>query len=163
MKKAPLLVALTLAVLVAHPARAQVKQGFGLGVMLGEPTGLSLKLGLSDTQALAVGLAWSMTENSSFQFQLDYLLHNFELFDAPGTENQLALYYGIGGRVRQKSNNGNSKNSGDSQVGVRLPVGITYVFRDAPVDVFGELVPILDVLPTTSFGWGAAIGTRFYF
>jgi len=33
----------------------------------------------------------------------------------------------------------------------------------APFDVFAELVPSLQIIPTTGFGFDAGFGARFYF
>ncbi|MBP2681688.1 MAG: hypothetical protein H6Q78_1551, partial [Candidatus Krumholzibacteriota bacterium] len=45
----------------------------------------------------------------------------------------------------------------------RVPVGLTYIFDGAPLDIFFEIVPILDLIPDTEFDANAAIGIRFYF
>jgi hypothetical protein len=37
------------------------------------------------------------------------------------------------------------------------------MFADAPVDIFLELVPILDLAPETDFDLGGGIGARFWF
>lgn len=163
MKKSIWILTLALSLLVGQGARAQLKDGLGVGIMLGEPTGLAFKMRTGEEQAVAVGVAWSFTENPSFQFQMDYLLHNFEIFNSPGQQEQLALYYGLGGRLRLKDNSDKDNKNDEVLVGVRLPVGITYLFKDAPVDIFLEAVPILDVVPDTDFGWGAAFGAHFYF
>ena len=94
---------------------------------------------------------------------MDYLFHNFEVLGSPGQKSQLPLYYGLGGRVKLKDNSNNKNKDNDTLVGIRLPVGVSYLFKDAPVDLFGEIAPILDVVPETDFGWGAALGARFYF
>lgn len=146
-----------------HATQAQLKEGIGIGIMLGEPTGLNFKLRTVDEQAVAVGAAWSFTDNPSFQFQMDYLLHNFETLYSPGQKNSFVLYYGLGGRVRLKDNSANKNKDNETLIGLRLPLGISYLFRDAPVDFFGELAPILDIVPDTAFGWGAAFGARIYF
>jgi len=48
-------------------------------------------------------------------------------------------------------------------LGLRLPVGLTYLFDGAPVDLFLEAVPSLDLLPGTSFDLDAALGARYWF
>jgi hypothetical protein len=40
---------------------------------------------------------------------------------------------------------------------------LTYIFQSAPVDIFFEVVPILDLVPDTEFDLNAALGARFFF
>ena len=51
----------------------------------------------------------------------------------------------------------------DTQLGVRVPLGLAYLFQTAPVDIFLEIVPILDFIPETDFRINAALGARYYF
>ena len=54
-------------------AMAHAQDGLGVGVILGEPTGISLKAWTSDKHAVDAAVAWSFSENDSFQFHADYL------------------------------------------------------------------------------------------
>jgi hypothetical protein len=49
------------------------------------------------------------------------------------------------------------------RLGVRIPFGIAYQFSEVPVDVFLEIVPVLDLNPSTSGSINAALGVRYYF
>ena len=49
----------------------------GAGIILGEPTGVSLKYWLTETSALDAGFTWSFVDENAFQIQADYLIHNF--------------------------------------------------------------------------------------
>ena len=128
--------------------------GFGIGIMAGEPTGVSMKLWLSEANALDAGVAWSLESNNSFQLQVDYVMHKFDLINVG--DGSLPLYFGLGGRIRFRENN-------SDDIGVRVPVGLDYLFEDTPIDIFGEIVPILDLAPSTEFDINAAVGARFYF
>jgi hypothetical protein len=81
----------------------------------------------------------------------DLLWHNYILDMDQG---KLPVYYGIGAKLLLASELG---------VGIRVPVGLVYLFESAPVDMFAELVPGLDLLPGTGFGMDAAIGVRYFF
>ena len=134
-------------------AGSAASQGnFGLGIILGEPTGVSAKLWLTDRTAVDAAAAWSFSDEQAFHLHADYLLHNFDLIKV--SKGKLPVHFGIGGRVKFEDK---------SKVGVRIPVGLTYIFDGAPVDIFFELVPILDLAPDTEFEANAAIGARFYF
>ena len=62
-----------------------------------------------------------------------------------------------GGRILNRTDQ-NSLN-----VGIRLPVGIEYLFQRAPLDVFLEVVPVLDLTPESTVDVNASIGTRYFF
>lgn len=157
MKK--ILLALAIAGLLGK-ANAQ-SSGFGLGIMVGDPTGISGKYWLSGDRAADFGLAWSLN-GDYFHVHADYLFHNTSLISV--SKGQLALYYGPGVRIRTWSK-GKWEDHDGSQVsfGARFPVGLDYMFDGAPVDCFLELAPSLDLVPSTTFDLDAAIGARYWF
>jgi hypothetical protein len=124
---------------------------FGLGIILGEPTGVSAKLWTRGNNAFDFAAAWSFKGDGNLLLQADYVWHSFL---ARSSSGKLALYYGIGGRVIFQN---------DPRVGARIPVGLDYQFSSAPIDIFVELVPILDFVPSTNFNLGGGIGVRFWF
>lgn len=127
-------------------------KGVGLGIIVGEPTGFSFKYWTSSTTAFDAAIAWSFIDGGAFHIHADYIIHSFNLITVP--EGKLPFYYGIGGRL---------KTSSDTQLGVRVPLGLAYIFQSAPVDIFLEVVPILDFIPKTDFRINAALGARYYF
>lgn len=150
-------------VLATGAARAQQADDFGLGVILAEPTGLSAKYWINRDEAIDAAAAWSFSRYTSFEFHADYLIHRYDLFhDVDTTVGKPALYFGLGGRLKLGDSNNNTS-EGDDRLGIRVPVGITYLFAKAPFDVFAEVVPILDIAPDTKLDANAAIGGRFYF
>lgn len=142
--------------------------GLGLGIMLGEPTGISGKYWIGSDRALDFGLAWGLWHGGYVHVHGDYLFHNSELI--PVKSGSLPLYYGPGLRVRSW-NDGNYWRRGryyDSDgsrvdVGIRFPVGLAYLMDKAPVDVFIELVPTLDLVPATGLELDGALGARYWF
>lgn len=139
------------AVLTCGSVQAQ-DRGFGLGVILGEPTGISGKLWTGYRTAIDGAIAWSFEKKSSMHLHGDLLFHNFHLTKIH--KGKFLTYYGIGGRVKFEDK---------SKVGVRVPLGINYLFAKAPLDVFLEIVPILDLAPSTDFSLNGAIGIRYFF
>jgi hypothetical protein len=130
-------------------------RGFGLGVILGEPTGVSGKLWLSGKSAIDMAAAWSLSKDNELHLHGDYLVHSFNVIKVE--KGRLPIYYGIGGRIRFDDGDG------DDNIGVRIPVGMAYIFSGAPLDLFLEVVPILDLAPDTDFDMNAALGMRYYF
>ncbi len=138
---------------------------FGLGVIIGEPTGVSAKLWTSNTNALAFGVGWSVEGyringfDSDYDnvtrthIHADYLWHSFYAISPNG---QFPLYYGIGGRI----------NTGPQYSGtfaVRGIIGIEWLPRNTPLDIFIEVVPSLQLVSSTGIGIDAGIGARFFF
>ena len=139
------------AVLICGSAQAQ-DEGFGLGVILGEPTGISGKLWTGQRTAVDGAVAWSFEKKSSMHVHGDLLFHSFHL--ARIDKAKFLTYYGIGGRIKFED---------DSKLGVRFPLGMDYLFAKSPFDFFLEIVPILDLAPSTDFSLNGAIGFRYFF
>lgn len=137
------------------PTEAQT-EGLGLGITVGEPTGLTGKLWVSEHTAFAGAVAWSFRNSGSLQIQGDYLIH-LELTGEikRDIKGRSFFHYGIGGRIRD--------DPADNRMSVRVPLGITYAFAKSPLDFFVEAVPMLDLAPETDFDVGGAIGARFFF
>lgn len=152
-----LTLALLSAILLAAavPVAAQNAKNVGIGFILGEPTGIDAKFWLADSHALEFAVAWSLSDNEEFHLQGDYLFHKWDVFDIT-TGDDFPLYFGIGGRVILIDHV-------DDVVGIRFPVGLAYIFADYPFDIFGAIVPILDIAPDTDFDLEGAIGARFWF
>jgi hypothetical protein len=154
---------LGLMMILAKPITAQ-DHGFGMGIILGEPTGLSAKAWTSTDNAFDFAIAWSFNnyhhDNNNNDFnndgnvllQADYVWHFFKAISV--SKGKLPIYVGIGARVVLAD---------DPNFGIRIPVGIDYLFADAPIDIFLEIVPILDLSPSSDFGVGGGIGARYWF
>jgi hypothetical protein len=139
-------------ILLNMPTIKAQSSGIGLGVIVGEPTGVSFKYWTGSTTAFDAALAWSFVDEGAFHIHGDYLFHNMRLITIP--DGLLPFYYGIGARI---------KTAHDTKLGVRVPFGLAYLFHNAPVDIFLEIVPILDLTPKTDFGINAALGARYFF
>jgi hypothetical protein len=153
MKRMTFLIAI-LVVCVAFQADAKPRGNFGLGIIIGEPTGIDGKLFLSESNAVEGAVAWSLSGNNNVHLQAEYLYHNYTLITVE--KGQLPLFFGVGGRVAFREN-------ADDLIGIRIPVGLAYEFEGGVFDVFGELVPILELHPDTEFDLEGAIGGRFWF
>ncbi|MBI1806448.1 MAG: hypothetical protein HYR76_05295 [Ignavibacteria bacterium] len=128
-------------------------RGFGIGILIGEPTGVSVKGWLNATNAIDAGVAWSFVRETSFHIHGDYLWHSFDVFKS---SEKIPLYYGIGGRIKTGRHQ-------DTRLGLRVVVGVGYIFRNAPVDLFFEVAPIVDLAPSTELQGNVGLGARFFF
>jgi hypothetical protein len=154
---------LLLIAFAVKPAIAQ-DRGFGIGLILGEPTGISAKLWTSQNNAFDFGLGVGLggdrikyqgnyNNGSRLHFHMDYLWHAFNVISS--TE-RFPLYYGVGGRF-------NSGGGYDGSLGLRGVFGIAWLPRATPIDVFLELVPVFQVTPLTGLGMNAGLGIRYFF
>jgi hypothetical protein len=135
-------------------AIAQVDRPFGLGIIVGEPTGINAKYYLNRINAIQGSMAWSLEGNNDIQIQGEYLFHRYDWIKVENGE--LPVYFGVGGVI-------SFREAADNIIGIEFPVGLDYIFAGAPFDVFGQIVPILELAPATDFELDAAIGARFFF
>ncbi|MBN1884299.1 MAG: hypothetical protein JW876_02085 [Candidatus Krumholzibacteriota bacterium] len=147
------LAACLLAIAAAPAAAERIDAGdHEIGVILGEPSGLSYKYWTAWNAAVDFGLAWSFGNDGNVHIHADYLLHNFDFFE-DDLEN-FPLYAGIGGRVRLDD---------DARIGLRIVVGAEYILEDTPLAFFFEIAPILDFAPETEADVNGGLGLRYVF
>jgi hypothetical protein len=84
---------------------------------------------------------------------MDYLWHAFE---AIHSNERFPIYYGIGGRI----NTGAGYNS---SIAVRGVIGIAWMPRETPIDIFFELVPSLQLTSSAGLAIDAGLGARYFF
>jgi hypothetical protein len=142
----------------------------GLGVNLGSPNGISAKYWLNHRNAidLAVGGNGYYLGNyySGVNLHVDYLWHYYGVFGSPRTQayDHLPLYIGIGAMASSPyvaDDRGVLTPQG--VIGVRGVAGLSWLFRNAPFDVFADLAPTLILVPNPAFIVDPEIGGRFYF
>lgn len=154
MKKVFSLITFVILATISLNANPVQQNQWGVGVIAGEPTGLSFKTWLSDEHALDAAIAWSFEEKSSLHIHASYLLHDFELLNAD--RGEMPLYIGAG--LRYKARSGQS-----DRLGIRVPVGIAYHMPNDPIEIFAEIAPIFDLSPGSRVVVSGSIGIRFYF
>ncbi len=154
MKKIFICMVLIAVLIPVSSAASEHRSSFGAGIILGEPTGVSMKLWTGGSTAVQGAVAWSFTEHTNLHLHADYIWHRWNLIQVE--KGSLPLYFGVGGRLRLRD-------EVDDTLGVRFPVGLAYEFADAPFDLFLELVPVLDLTPSSEFDLNAALGGRYYF
>lgn len=127
----------------------------GAGIIIGEPTGLSVKYFLNDTLAIDGAAGWSFDDHTEFYLHSDLLLHKFDLINV--SKGRLPVYIGAGVLARFRDD------EHDNEVGLRVPVGISYMFDGLPVDIFAELSPGIDLSPSTRIDFTGGVGIRYWF
>ena len=133
-----------------NTAHAQYRPGSTeLGVILGEPTGVSIQVWRSGTTAIDGALAWSFGRHDHVHAHADYLKHDQLSVD----RGSLTFYYGIGARAILAD---------DARFGARIPVGLHYVLPDSRFSLFFEVAPVLDLIPATDLDVNGGIGVRYF-
>lgn len=127
---------------------------FGVGAMVGEPTGASLKYWITRYGAIDGGLGISFHGKDSFHIHADYLHHLFDVIDLE--QGRLPIYFGGGLRGKIRDNR-------DDVMGFRAVAGLNYLFEDEPIDVFFEAGPVFDVTPDAEVNYTVAAGARYWF
>jgi hypothetical protein len=141
---------------VAAPARADV----GLGVFVGEPTGIDLKLGLSQRSGLDLLIGWdTYHDNHDHYGHLTYLVTPFV---GVGDSITVPLRLGIGGAIYDDGDFNNGTN-----VAVRLPAEIGLRFRRTPIEIYGEIALKITFIDENNnndtVDLDGGMGIRFYF
>ena len=165
-----LALAIVLAAPLAHadddtkgePGRPVDKGTLGVGIVLGEPTGICAKLYLKDDQAVqaAVGSAFV---SGGLQAHADYVFHPWILQDRD--TYVLPAYVGPGVRVIDYD----APAGGQRHValGLRGVAGLLFDFKNVPLDAFVEVAGILEYDFGKGAGGGVALnvgaGARYYF
>jgi len=137
---------------------------FGLGIIVGEPTGVSAKLWISKTTAIDLGLGWGISDFfsdlrnngiNSIHIHADYLIHAYNLISDNG---QYPFYFGIGGGI--DLNGGNA-----SLYTLRFVCGVSWMPSEVPFDFFAEIamVPTFKFSSEAEFVLETGLGIRYYF
>lgn len=136
-----------------NAASAQEARGtLGLGGVLGEPSGATLKLWLNPVNAFDASAAFSLRDDdSNVSLHLGYLRHRYN--DIEVRRGLMPYYYGFGGHVRL----------GDRpRAGVRIALGLSYLFERDPLELFSEITPIVELTPSTVVHINYGVGIRYY-
>jgi hypothetical protein len=137
---------------------------FGIGIMVLQPTALSMELKLSGNSGLdfAIGLN-NFDEHDGAYFHFDYLVYLADL--SRGGSVAVPFYLGVGFALWDYDDRFDDNDNLDG--GLRIPFGLAISFRSAPVKFFAELALRFnfidenhndDVLDLTG-----ALGFRVYF
>ena len=138
-------------------------EGFGLGLILGLPTGLSFAFRPDGPLYFDAALAWSFAGTGGYAIHFDVLYTVANLRnDDEIPDVVFPVYVGVGPRTRIGTVAG-SATTDPVALGVRIPLGMSFHHDSVPIEGFVELVPGLSFFPAARFYFEAAIGGRFYF
>lgn len=122
----------------------------GVGFIIGEPTGFTLKFKSSSLTSFKFSAAWSL--GNYFHLHGDFI-HYFP-FKIKNYGENWSYYAGIGGKWLLKRRR-------NPHLGLRIPLGIAY--RGSVIDSFFEIVPVMEIFPETKLDFDLAIGFHYHF
>lgn len=166
MKKGLTLVCLALLCCTAMSAQGPRGKEFGFGLVIGEPTGGTIKYWLNKENALIGSIGGS--DFGSLRIQADYVWH-FDAFNSsivklyigPG----LGVAFGNGGFgfLHKKGREyWYYREDGSAALLGRVVFGANIIPKRSPLEIFVELAPVVGFVPAVGFGVEGAIGLRFY-
>ena len=125
---------------------APVFADLGVGFILGSPTGISVLYG----NRIAGAAAWNLPGERVHLHGDVWLLHQ-PLVDP------LDWYLGVGAKVQFAANRDEAV-----RAGIRVPIGVQWYFAPQ-FELFGEIVPGMNLIPATRFDAEGGVGLRFHF
>lgn len=144
---------LTVSAYLGTDARAQ-DSGFGLGLIVGDPNGVSLKGYLSDGLTIDGAVGFSLLDGDALAGHADILWEwNITSFDRAVFD----WYAGVGPKFAFFFD------ADTFFLGARGAVGLDFKFTNVPIDVFVEFAPALWLIDDVDFDWDAAAGARYFF
>lgn len=145
------------AVITLLTVPAQARDGnegpFGLGISVGEPTGVTAKYFFGENVAVdgLVGVAFA--DETALQLQADILWH-FD--DQPGVnDSPWMAVFGFGFRFKFGEE--------EELAGLRIPLGFTYAIGETSMDAFFEFVPIWNFGTSEDLTMNIAAGVHYFF
>ena len=136
-------------------------QNLGLGVIIGSPTGLSLKYTLSKQSAFAAHAGWSFIRDKGIHLTGDYQYLFPMVFEtAEGKSvSEITPYIAAGGRFRWKEDEETEEK--EFHLGFRIGGGAEYFL--SRFGIFLEVVPVVNLIPGTDIDLEGGLGFLFYF
>jgi hypothetical protein len=142
-------------------AEAQEAGRFGLGIVLGEPSGVIGKYNYDDTFALDFAVGLGLFGGNHVNARVD-ALWQFDI--KQWSAGSLDWYVGVGAQFGFFFDDyGPGRRDNGSWVGARVPFGLRFFFTVAPFDVFAEIAPGLWFVQDARFDFEGCIGGRFWF
>jgi hypothetical protein len=146
------------AVLVALPSLASARGRVGLGLQLGEPTGVTLEVALTRMTALDLCLGLATFDRDLAYFHLQWVIVPFDLAGRGGSVD-VPLYLGVGGAIYDTG----QRFADDVKVAARVPFGVAVELHEVPLQFFGELAIRIQIVDDTDVDLDPSFGFRYFF
>ena len=134
---------------------------WALGLMVGQPSGISAQYRLDHAKALQAVLAYGLLQTNLYM-GVDYTQNFYRI-----TSLTSDIYWGLGafaytysGPIRHNKNDTIQSSGG---LGARLSVGMIYIIPNAPFQIFAESGLRSFLIPNVSLTFDIALGLRYQF
>jgi hypothetical protein len=150
---------LALLVLAATHSGARA-EGFGIGIFVGEPLGLDLKIDLQARSALDIVIGATTIDDGRESYA--HLTYLYTVTVARGRTVRLPIRLGLGGAVYGVTEDAFG-------VAMRAPFQLGIRFRRSPLEIYGEVALVLQLLregggdDDVDLDVDGGIGLRVYF
>lgn len=150
----------------AHAQDIGTERTFGLGVTLGNPTGVSGKYYFAGpVHAVDVGVATEFIgfADDRITIYAAYLNHPVTLAHLGFAE--LPLFVGIGPQfwTNDLDDDINDDFDDDAAFGVRVPLGVDMNFASFPLQITGAVAGLVPFIPEVSLSADIYVAARYYF
>lgn len=115
----------------------------GLGVEAGTTTGINARYWPNAKRSLHLSAAWGSTPQNYMILQGSYVFYLDNVFPWKTGDGRLPLYFGLGLHTRI---------SQETEVGLRAPIGLSYILPITPLEMFVEVSPTVTLTPSLAFG-----------
>ena len=132
----------------------------GLGMLLGSRTGLTLKIQPARAHGITLDVGATPFSNS-ISAALGYAFQVKPVEAPSGVSAQ--FYFGLGARLRVLFYPDDGDLVVGTVLGARIPLGISFLLRGFPVELFVEVAPVVDFWQTPGFDIEGVGGARVYF
>lgn len=110
------------------------KGDFGMGVILGNPTALNVKLWTGEKTAIDASLGYHFGKTNNLYLNTDLFIHPWSF---QKEQDLLQIYLGPGAGLGFIS---------DLSITLRTPIGVALFLHDLPLELFAEIVPTLQII-----------------
>lgn len=161
------LAVLMLSIFCGSFAHAQENR-FGLGFILGDPTGLSVRYYQDDEHSYDAQLAGLGSNYMLLWGDMDFHFPDLIKEQHPILE-RLSPYVGVGPVIAISTKDDHEKGQyfddrdNDFAIGVRVPFGVEWIWDRVPIGVGVEVTPGIMVLPATHSLLMGGLTLRYYF
>ncbi len=138
---------------------------FGFGIILGDPTGGTIKNWFNNENALTASIGGSYF--GAPRIGADYLWH-FDAFNSAivkmyaGPGVVIGIGEGKGYWHKHDEDRFYFRGSGETGFAIRGIIGVNIIPRRTPIEIFFELGPLIGISPGFGTAFDVGLGIRFY-
>jgi hypothetical protein len=138
---------------------------WGLGAVIGAPTGLSANYFLSESRTVHTTLAYDLSGDDAFQIASHY---QWRMNDLNLEKLKLGWFYGVGARLAFKDHDEHNHHNHDrdddkTDFGPSGTIGIFHEFTDVPLEVFLKGNLTVNIISDTDVDADGMLGLHYNF